>query len=519
MAIVMRSRQALSARDERGQVIPLVALMLVAVIIMTAIAVDGGNARQNRREAQAAADAGALAGAKSQDTNSTNPQPPTCATDINCVAAYYTFESAGIQTSPLTQLLGASRSTSCTARIVKDANGNNVTEVCYVYTVNGKTVTVTTPYSFNGAVPSTRWVHVKACWNSPNAFGKVANISLFSTCGSATAENTGAGGNNNGVQPPATQDCVGEDNFADNNDNPTIIPAIGTIVHAGTVIGAHFHSHEATSALDPNSIVFKGPLLNADGTVTPNATIPYNNDAKHGYKLSKIPPYNPLKNGQDVDITYAIPNAPPLQKLDASGNRVVYAASLHAADTDQDHAPLLDCGNANWSFTYDGKGVTGSCGENSFLAGGVFPNAGQTVSPGTTAYARYSDESPIQSADVAVDQPNLPHDGTYGIDFKLAGPGFTDANDNPYQIPPYGTSPPTIGGYTLPTWAGTDKFNTQLTWTLPSANDPRWVNGTTYTLSLTAYDTDNNKPGNDCGVASWSFIIQGATNGKIHLIE
>jgi len=69
----MRPNKALSCRDERGAVIPLVALALVALIIMTAIAVDGGNARQNRRNAQAAADAGALAGAKALDTGVTVP--------------------------------------------------------------------------------------------------------------------------------------------------------------------------------------------------------------------------------------------------------------------------------------------------------------------------------------------------------------------------------------------------------------------------------------------------------------
>jgi len=51
-------------RLEKGQVIPLVVVMLFAIIGMTALILDGGSVLSNRRTAQAAADAGALAGAK-----------------------------------------------------------------------------------------------------------------------------------------------------------------------------------------------------------------------------------------------------------------------------------------------------------------------------------------------------------------------------------------------------------------------------------------------------------------------
>lgn len=49
---------------EAGQVIPLVVLMMIAIIAMVALILDGGSIMSNRRTAQAAADAGALAGAK-----------------------------------------------------------------------------------------------------------------------------------------------------------------------------------------------------------------------------------------------------------------------------------------------------------------------------------------------------------------------------------------------------------------------------------------------------------------------
>ena len=47
-----------------GQVIPLVVLMMFAIIAMVALIIDGGSLMSNRRTAQAAADSGALAGAK-----------------------------------------------------------------------------------------------------------------------------------------------------------------------------------------------------------------------------------------------------------------------------------------------------------------------------------------------------------------------------------------------------------------------------------------------------------------------
>lgn len=49
---------------ETGQVIPFVVLMLFVIIGMTALILDGGSVMSGRRTAQAAADAGALAGAK-----------------------------------------------------------------------------------------------------------------------------------------------------------------------------------------------------------------------------------------------------------------------------------------------------------------------------------------------------------------------------------------------------------------------------------------------------------------------
>ena len=519
----MRNVKALSRRDEEGAIIPIVALCMVALLIMTAIAVDGGNARQNRRLAQTAADAGALAGVKSQDTNSTNPQPPGCGTDINCVAAYYTFESAGIQPNPATDLLGTRDNTSCTVRTV-----NGVTEACYVYNLGGKTVTVTTPYSFSGATPSTRWVHVKACWNSPNAFGKIANISFFSTCGAATAENTGVGSPPGGPGSGQADDCSGEDNFTDAGDNPTLYQDHTPIQH-DTTIGATFNGGD--SFLNMNNIQFIAPT-DTSGPSGQSVPLTYDATTNNGYYFTDPATNSNPKNAtkispavaatkHSVNILYKLPADGNLQHT-INGVETVYNVSLKVWDTDQDHGVSNpDCGNAAWKFTHDGKGLTtggSSCGENSFFQGNppYFPNTGK-AHPGDPVYANYVDESPIQSH-------NSPYFGSppgatdVGINFSIGGPGFSVDDGTgtliPYQIPP---ATQQAGGYTLTN--SSPNYTTKIQWILPPSNDPRWVNGATYTISLKAYDTDNNKPGNDCGVATWNFSLSGANNGKIHLIE
>ena len=48
-------------RLESGQVIPLVVIMMVAILGMVALVLDGGSLMSDRRTAQAAADAGAIA--------------------------------------------------------------------------------------------------------------------------------------------------------------------------------------------------------------------------------------------------------------------------------------------------------------------------------------------------------------------------------------------------------------------------------------------------------------------------
>lgn len=66
---------------ETAQVIPLVVLAMFAIIGMVALILDGGSIMSNRRTAQAAADAGALAGAKQLCSPDTAPNAISVAQD------------------------------------------------------------------------------------------------------------------------------------------------------------------------------------------------------------------------------------------------------------------------------------------------------------------------------------------------------------------------------------------------------------------------------------------------------
>jgi hypothetical protein len=473
--------------DERGVVLPLFCILLVVLFIMTALVVDGGNARQQHRQAQAAVDAGALAGAKSLDATLVNLKPTGCQ-DVICSAAYYTFQSLSLH--PPVPLGRIQNGAECSAR---------TGETCFSHSFGGKVVAVTWPYSFGGAAPTKQYVHVRTCWDSANSLGQVANINFFRICASGTARNTGTPPDDGGTDPPP--DCL-EDVFADPvDDSPALIPDAGTTIKAGVDIGAHFDGRD--SNLDLNSVVFKAP--NAAGQT---ATLAYDPTGKNGYTLTPAPPAGgPYAAGKGVKVAIAYTIPAKIPKNDSTGNRIIYKASLHAADLDQ-ASGASDCGNASFTFTSDGKGLPaepGACGEDSFLAGGLFPSNG-VAKPGDPVYAIYVDESPLQKA--AYDATLQP----FGIQFTLSGPGW-DATGNPVDLTKQ-------SGYSLTDVSGgKEKYGTRIQFTLPDSS--KFVNGATYSVFLKAYDTDNNKPGNDCGIGTWKFVIQGGTGsvGGISLVE
>src|SRR4051812_20867935 len=355
-----------AARDA-GFSILLVALLLTVFMVVTALVVDLGNARQQRREAQAAADAGALAGA--QDLYA-SPHVPTGCSDANCSAAYYTFNSA--QIVPGSAAAFAAGRGACTQETAVTVNGS--TETCYQYTINGTTVDVKSPYSLGGTTtPDPTMVHVKICWNAPTTFARVIGTNNVNVCGAATAQNTGSGGPSGGSTTPVA-DCSTEDNFADGSDNPQIYvfnpgdyPDTTHVIdftkgnaipknHTDLVVLFDGHG----TAIDLTSIVFKAPTT-ASGPLGQNATLlPVTPNSNHGPESSnavgqgyvvqtldnanKVQTYVP--GSTRVLISYELPDD---SHLKVGGKNFVYTASLHVNDTENNGAsPPVRCGNADW---------------------------------------------------------------------------------------------------------------------------------------------------------------------------
>jgi hypothetical protein len=501
-ALTDRLRRIRASRGgDAGFSILLVALLLTVFMVVTAIVVDLGNARQQKREAQSAADAGALAGA--QDLYA-SPHVPSGCSDANCSAAYYTFNSAQIVPSSAANLLSSRGS--CTQETVVSG------ETCYQYTINGTTVDVKSPYFFNGTADSTM-VHVRVCWNAPTTFARVIGTNNVNVCGAATAQNTGSGGGSGGSTTPVA-DCITEDNFADSNDNPQIYvfnpgdyPDTTHVIDFSkgnaipknhTDLVALFDGHG--TAIDLSSIVFKAPTT-VSGPLGQNATLSQvtpnsnhgpesSNAVGQGYVVQTLDNANKVQTyvagSTRVLISYQLPDD---SHLKVGGKNFVYTATLHVNDTENAGAsPPVRCGNADWTFTHDGKNLTSggsTCGENSFFGFPTEPINGQVVAGTTVVKAFYVDESVIQNHDISDVYWNTHN----GVD----------------------------GGYTLTASDGAhskDKFNTTIGWKVPST----LANGN-YKIYLKAYDTDNNKAGNDCGVGTWTITVTGGTSGSVNLIE
>ncbi len=88
-----------SQRRERGQIVPVAALMMVAIIGFAAIILDGGRGYVDRRDLQAAADAGALSGVNQLGKNLLTDTP---AFDVGCAVAAAANEV--VQNLPATQV-------------------------------------------------------------------------------------------------------------------------------------------------------------------------------------------------------------------------------------------------------------------------------------------------------------------------------------------------------------------------------------------------------------------------------
>jgi putative Flp pilus-assembly TadE/G-like protein len=158
-------------RDERGSVLVLVAASLLLFLVLAALVVDIGMARQVARNYQNAADGGALAGAQGL---------PSAPTPVD-TAARYAFQTLALQ-DPY-------------AAVTCPAGGEvpSASSFCYQSGTTGPMVYVTTPWNDVPAdgmiLPETHQVNVKICGNvHAGFFSFLRKVDfLFRPCRLATA--------------------------------------------------------------------------------------------------------------------------------------------------------------------------------------------------------------------------------------------------------------------------------------------------------------------------------------------
>jgi Flp pilus assembly protein TadG len=164
-------------QDERGSVLVIAAAFMVALIVVTALGVDIGNARQTQGNLQSAADAGALAGAQ-QLHQSPSPSAVQYSAD-------YALDS-----------LNQSRVTSPSC--AGAPSGEPPTgSACYPFATGNGFVYVTTPWTDDqptgncgSSCPKadgTDGINVKVCQTVNATLARVINVTSFRLCKSATA--------------------------------------------------------------------------------------------------------------------------------------------------------------------------------------------------------------------------------------------------------------------------------------------------------------------------------------------
>jgi Flp pilus assembly protein TadG len=172
MVMVLKQK---SHKREAGVTIIVVALSMVAMLVMAAMVIDLGNARQVARRSQGSVDAAALAGAKDLPLSASNAADPTFENAARATAMGYVVRNV-FQTSPPTPPTCAPGVDTCTA------------------TVNGLTITVTTPYSGISGTPPYNLIYVKACETTEQFLSRVVTGSGTRVCREAVARRKNSSG-------------------------------------------------------------------------------------------------------------------------------------------------------------------------------------------------------------------------------------------------------------------------------------------------------------------------------------
>jgi Flp pilus assembly protein TadG len=184
------------AADERGVVVVLVACMLVVILGMAALAVDVGSFYQAQRQAQAAADAGALAA--SQDL----PTSTNAASQDGTTYAQKNFPSSTVAVTP--DYNGS------TTNVQVKVTAQTPTFFGQIFGMTSATVSATAVAGGNGsAAPAAVFAHDDTCSDSGVAFNGnnvningsvISNGSLSDSTNPHSSIGTGTYGGPNGCQ-------------------------------------------------------------------------------------------------------------------------------------------------------------------------------------------------------------------------------------------------------------------------------------------------------------------------------
>jgi Flp pilus assembly protein TadG len=346
-------------RSEDGIVAIYLALAIIALLAVTAVAIDIGNGWQQQRNAQSVADAASLSAA--QALSDTNTQCTHWNAASGCAydqGFYYAFGSLSV---PRPTTLGTCAGV---------AN-------CYAETSGGKTVVVYTNWNGNS-----NWVHVKVCWSTPTFFAKVVGVNSLSPCGSATAQATL-------TAPVNTTGCSSND-LSTAVNNP--------IAPGPTTLKA---TYNAALPIDPTKIIFIG--------TSSGGTLVKLNQGAGGYSLT-------YGSGNTATISYTPPagltTTASLFVTDTQGKSCGELAWSSCPVSTHDN--FIETNNSGYGIADHGMGTisngiaTDGDADDSYGAAqlansaliadkddSVTPGPGNTVGPGATLSATYHDETDI----------------------------------------------------------------------------------------------------------------------------
>jgi hypothetical protein len=210
------------------------------------------------------------------------------------------------------------------------------------------------------------------------------------------------------------------------------------------------------------------------------------------------------------DIAWKIPGS--------NANNAAYEVAMVVYDSaSSSFPPNGKCGKAQWSFVKGTVPPTGTtCGENSFI-GTIQPPAGTTVKPNDVITVAYEDESVIYHPTPVY--PSQSPDANHQIVFTLDGtdipqaPLTTDSVQGPNTDPAYNSSTDHYQLHSPTTSSTSEKYSTDIKFRVPS----NLSNGA-HSFHLQAYDSDNNKPGGDCGIVDWSLNVTGGAS-NVELVQ